>query len=187
VRRIVSAAVVTVALAAAYGCGSSGSDTSIDAGIRRNVALQPAADDTGSSAVNANGLKTVRYQSVEFDVPADWPVHDLAAEPNTCVRFDVNAVYLGHPSEDMDCPAGLVGRADAVLVEPVDGDRHGGADDAPVGASATGLAMHVANDGPSAKQLEATVPSANVRVTLPYRDSDAAAQQILGSFREVGS
>ena len=44
-------------------------------------------------------------------VPGDWPVFDLAADPSTCVRFDVHAVYLGHPGADMNCPAGLVGRA----------------------------------------------------------------------------
>ena len=68
-----------------------------------------------------NGVRTVSYHGVEFDVPAGWPVYDLAADPTTCVRFDVHAVYLGHPGADMSCPATVIGRADAVLVEPVDG------------------------------------------------------------------
>ena len=63
-------------------------------------------------------MRTVAYHGLEFDVPGSWPVYDLDADPSTCVRFDVNAVYLGHPGADMQCPAGIVGRADAVLVEP---------------------------------------------------------------------
>jgi hypothetical protein len=188
VRRIASAAVVAVALLAAYGCGASGSDTSVGTDLHRDRAVQPAAaDDT-----TAGGLKTVTYQGVEFDVPADWPVHDLAAEPTTCVRFDVNAVYLGHPSPDMDCPAGLVGRAEAVLVEPVDGNGHG-RDDAAAGtgdvaaATASGLEVQVAGDGAATSEVDATIPSAGVSVTLTYRDTDATAQQILGSFRTVAS
>jgi hypothetical protein len=185
VRRIVSAAVVTVALAAAYGCGTSGSDTSVDAGLHRNRTLQPA-DAASSVTPNANGQKTVTYHGVQFDVPADWPVHDLATDPNTCVRFDVNAVYLGHPSVNMDCPAGIIGRADAVLVEPADGNAGGRADEASAGATASGVALRVADDH-AASALDANIPSADVDVTLTYRDADTTAQQILGSFREVGS
>jgi hypothetical protein len=186
VRRIASAAVVAVALLAAYGCGTSGNDTSVGTGHRRDRAVQPAAaDDTGAP----QGLKTVTYQGVQFDVPAEWPVHDLAAEPTTCVRFDVNAVYLGHPSADMDCPAGLVGRAEAVLVEPADGNGHGQSDAASSGGvaatSASGLELQVASDGAATSQVDATIPSAGVSVTLTYRDTDATAQQILASFRTV--
>ena len=61
------------------------------------MATEPAAD----SVVDANGVRTVSYHGVEFDVPAEWPVYDLAADPTTCVRFDQHAVYLGHPGADM--------------------------------------------------------------------------------------
>ncbi len=183
VRRIASAAFVAVALLAAYGCGSSGIDTSVGTDVHRNRGVQPAAADDATP----QGLKTVTYQGVEFDVPADWPVHDLAAEPTTCVRFDVNAVYLGHPSADMDCPAGLVGRAEAVLVEPIDGNGHERDDAANTGGvaatAASGLELQVAGDGAATSEVDATIPTAGVSVTLTYRDTDATAQQILGSFR----
>ena len=125
---------------------------------------------------------------MQFDVPADWPVHDLAADPATCVRFDVHAVYLGHPGADMACPSGLVGRADAVLVEPTaDADR-GGRDAAGAAASlastATGLEVQVlATAAQHCSEVAADLPSAGVSVTLTYLDSDATAQQILQSFR----
>ena len=99
-RRIASAAIAGAALLVAFGCGAGGNDTSVRSGTHGASAVH-AAD----SVVDANGLRTVTYHGVQFDVPADWPVYDLAADPTTCVRFDVHAVYLGHPGADMNCPA----------------------------------------------------------------------------------
>ena len=184
-RRIASAAVVGAALLAAFGCGGGGNDASVGTATRER-AVTPAAD--APSTVAANGMQTVTYRGVQFDVPADWPVHDLAADPSTCVRFDVHAVYLGHPGADMNCPAGLVGRADAVLVEPTDGERHRGAQAGPdasdiAAATATGLEVQVATEGAATSEVAADVPSAGVSVTLTYNESDATVQQILQSFR----
>jgi len=97
-------------------------------------------------------------------------------------------VYLGHPGADMDCPAGIVGRADAVLVEPTAGSDRGGADTGAAAAdvsalTAGGLEVQVASDGAAQSEVAADVPSAGVSVTLTYLDSDATAQQILQSFR----
>jgi len=183
-RRFVSAAVVATALLAACGCGGSGGETSVGTGTGRDQTVVPAADDT----TNATGLQTVTYQGVQFDVPANWPVHDLAANPATCVRFDTNAVYLGHPGADMDCPAGIVGRSDAVLVEPDDGNGHGRRDGADGSAdvatlTASGLELQVAGASAALSEVDASIPNAGVGVTLTYRDTDATAQQILQSFR----
>ena len=109
-RRLIGFVVASVALLAAAGCGSGGGDASVRSG---HGAVAAAAGE-----VDAAGMRTVAYHGLEFDVPGSWPVYDLDAAPSTCVRFDVNAVYLGHPGADMQCPAGIVGRADAVLVEP---------------------------------------------------------------------
>jgi hypothetical protein len=181
VRRIVSLAVAGAALLAAFGCGGGGSDTSVSAGTPRKQAIVPAAEGD----VSASGLRTVTYQGVEFDVPADWPVYDLAAEPTTCVRFDVHAVYLGHPGADMLCPSGILGRADSVLVEPTDGSTSTAEPEA-ADASATttsGLEVQLAADGAASSEIAAEVPSAGVSITLAYQDSDATARQILQSFR----
>jgi hypothetical protein len=190
VRRIASAAVAGAALLAAFGCGGGGNQAHVDSGSSREhvAAAAEATDTTDPSGATSSGLQTVTYRGVEFDVPADWPVHDLEAQPATCVRFDVHAVYLGHPSADMSCPAGLVGRADAVLVEPTEGQRHRGSQrgsDAPdvAAATATGLEVQVAASGAVASEVAADVPSAGVSVTLTYRDTDATAQRILQSFR----
>ncbi len=45
-----------------------------------------------------------------IDVPAAWPVYRLARDPSRCVRYDQNAVYLGQPGANQQCPAHLAGR-----------------------------------------------------------------------------
>ena len=70
------------------------------------------------SATAAPAMKTVVYQGYAFQVPASWPVYRLDEYPQTCVRYDVHAVYLGTPGGTMDCPAGLIGRTQAVSFIP---------------------------------------------------------------------
>ncbi|MFC0115943.1 DUF1906 domain-containing protein [Kibdelosporangium aridum] len=75
-----------------------------------------------TSPVHAEQERAVSYRGYELNVPADWPVIDLAKNPTECVRFDRNAVYLGKPGPDQRCGAGMGPTADAVLIEPV-GDQ----------------------------------------------------------------
>jgi hypothetical protein len=184
-RRILSAAVAAVALLAAFGCGSGTSDTSVRTHTRGGGARVNVAD----GAVDAAGLRTVVYQGVEFQVPGDWPVYDLAADPTTCVRFDVHAVYLGEPSAEMQCPAGIIGHADAVLVGPAggsvgDGHVNGSESTGDVGTeSVNGLSADVVNGTDVTYELDVTFASAGVAATITYQDSDTTAQQILSSFR----
>ncbi|GAA1987525.1 glycoside hydrolase domain-containing protein [Kitasatospora viridis] len=63
--------------------------------------------------------KAVNYLGYTFRVPANWPVVSLAAHPDTCVRYDQHAVYLGTPGADQACPAHVGDRTEALLVEPV--------------------------------------------------------------------
>lgn len=162
--------VLAVGLAA---CGSS--DSTVSSGGR--TAKVHAAQATG-------GLQTVEYHGVAFDVPADWPVHDLAADPTMCVRFDIHAVYLGNPSPDMNCPAGRVGSTEAVLVQPIER-----ATDALSGQVSTidlhGLSADVSDQRASMGQLQADIGAVRVSITTGA-DSDARAQQILQSFRASG-
>ena len=73
-------------------------------------------------AAQAADERTVDYRGYEIDVPADWPVFDLAQDPTTCVRFDRPAVYLGTPGEQQDCPSHLVGRTTGLVIEPLTAD-----------------------------------------------------------------
>jgi hypothetical protein len=64
--------------------------------------------------------KVLTYGSARFQVPATWPVYDLAASPGRCVRFDQHAVYLGREGPGAACPARVLGKTEAVQVEPLD-------------------------------------------------------------------
>ena len=63
-----------------------------------------------------SGFKEVGYAGSTVEVPLSWPVYDLTAAPHTCMRYDRNAVYLGDPGPDQDCPAGAVGQTDTVRI-----------------------------------------------------------------------
>ncbi|MFF2619202.1 glycoside hydrolase domain-containing protein [Kitasatospora sp. NPDC058046] len=88
----------------------------------------PAAGSAVAAPAGSPDTKKVTYQGRVFQVPTAWPVVDLAADPQACVRFDQHAVYLGHPGEQQVCPPRLTGRSEALLVEPAAGaapDREG--------------------------------------------------------------
>ncbi|MFF4381450.1 glycoside hydrolase domain-containing protein [Kitasatospora sp. NPDC001547] len=92
------------------------------------VAAPAAAGSAVAAPAGGQDIKAVTYQGRVFRVPAAWPVVDLAADPQACVRFDQHAVYLGHPGEQQVCPPRLIGRTEALLVEPAAGavpDREG--------------------------------------------------------------
>jgi hypothetical protein len=75
----------------------------------------------------ATAAKVVQYRGIALRVPSAWPVFDLGSQPSVCVRFDRHAVYLGHPGASERCPAHLLGRTEAILVEPLTaGAAHAG-------------------------------------------------------------
>jgi hypothetical protein len=83
----------------------------------------------------ADSTATLTYRDTAIIYPADWPVYDLTKDPTRCVRFDRAAVYLGHPGPNQDCPAQLIGRTTALLVEPNDGTAQVTPDDPDSGAA----------------------------------------------------
>jgi hypothetical protein len=84
--------------------------------LSSSAALAAAA----SGAQAARGAsKTVTYLGHSFVVPANWPV--IRVKPATCVRFDRHAVYLGDPGRNQDCPTGLLGTTEAILIQPAAG------------------------------------------------------------------
>jgi hypothetical protein len=169
------AAIVALVAWVAVGCGAAGPEV----GARS----APRQADTNVD-VDAGATQVVRFRDVEFTVPADWPVYDLEADPTTCVRFDVHAVYLGHPGSDMQCPATVNGHAASVLVEPLDGAV--ALPTGTVSASAVnGLAVEADPTAAVEGQLRASLPTVGIAVTLTVDDSDVAAQGILQSFHQV--
>jgi hypothetical protein len=181
-RGIIGLGLVAALATGAAACGSSGpSASSIDSPTRATV--HPTVRPSSTP-----GMQTVEYLGIAFDVPADWPVHDLATEPTTCVRFDVHAVYVGSPGAEMRCPAGLVGRTDALLVEPASSaNAHSGVEAAGAltAQSINGLSVQVADEVTAAGDVVATTDA--VTVTASTGDSDAIARRIVASFRAAGS
>src|SRR5215510_14609535 len=111
----------------------------------------PVSSTPASTAPTMSGFQAVVYGGLRFQVPDDWPVYDLAKDPTRCVRFDQHAVYLGHPGADQRCPAHLVGRTTALLIEPNDASAEASSADADSGTrqavSANGRALITASYG----------------------------------------
>lgn len=84
------------------------------AGIGAFAAPVPAVADSPPESP-----RSVTYHGYRIEVPAGWRVVDLAENPRACLRFDRPTVYLGEPGDQNDCPAGLVGRAAGIVVEPI--------------------------------------------------------------------
>lgn len=169
-RRGRSAALVAAVALAAGGLGAAGA---------RAATAGPGA-----------ALRTVEYHGYALRIPADWPVVDLSKDPDSCVRFDLPALYLGHPTAagQATCPSALVGRTDAILVEPLDGTG-----DAAVGAhtvvAPAGTAAYTASQGAGSAaqgEIDYAIPSAGVLVTATFGTRSGQRTQattILGSGR----
>jgi hypothetical protein len=85
--------------------------------VALTAVLTLSCGDVAYAAVGPlSGVKTVSYAGSSVEVPVGWPVHDLTADPHTCIRYDRHVVYLGDPGPDQDCPAGAVGRTDTVRI-----------------------------------------------------------------------
>jgi hypothetical protein len=87
-------------------------------------------------------------------VPRSWPVYRLASAPQTCVRFNRHAVYLGVPGAEQQCPPQAVGRTEAILIEP-----H------PLGRASDGTGVAFPVEGSATTFV---VPSARVEVTATW-------------------
>ncbi|HEY9475618.1 MAG TPA: glycoside hydrolase domain-containing protein [Mycobacteriales bacterium] len=121
--------------------------------------------DQGSDhrAVKAEPTRLVSYHGYQAQVPTSWPVYDLSKDPTRCVRFDQHAVYLGTPGTDQRCPAHLVGRTEALLVQPL---RSGSGATDPGPKSSSG-------------ELSKDLPKAQVTVTASYSQDRSLATSLV--------
>ena len=134
---------------------------------------------TTAKSAMSESTKQVTYKGYRIEVPDSWRVVDLARDPNACVRFDVHAVYLGHPGDQSSCPAKVVGRTDALLLEPIDRISKARASGAAAWAPKGRAAAHV----PARPDHEVTigVTQAGVLVTASYADDPATVDGIVSS------
>jgi hypothetical protein len=144
-----------IAGTAAAAAGLSSPPALAAAGLRSTAASAPAAAP--------GALKFVTYLGYRFAVPASWPVIRTSAASATCVRFDRHAIYLGDPGRDQDCPPGLLGTTEAVLVQPAAG---------PVSRAS-------AAEDRVARRI--TVVSRGIEVTATYDTDRALVARILAS------
>jgi hypothetical protein len=125
--------------------------------------------------------KRVHYGRYAIQVPASWPVYHLAQRPETCVRFDRHAVYLGPAGREQSCPAHTVGRSEAILVEPQASapEQLGPSVRAPAGSARPREVPH----GGAEAELRVEVPSAGVAVTATWRRHPGTVRRILERAR----
>jgi hypothetical protein len=139
----------------------------------------------GEGKAESAGTKTVVYQGYEFKVPASWPVYRLDEHPQTCVRYDVHAVYLGNPSPDMQCPARLVGRTQTVSFIPggVTAGPAAGVTELQQLPAVHGTVMQSAVQHQLQVTLGAATPGATVLGT--YGTDPAAVEQVLSTLHQA--
>ncbi len=114
-------------------------------------------------AAAPGALKTVTYLDHRFAVPAGWPVIHTSRTSATCVRFDRHAIYLGDPGLNQDCPSGLLGTTEAILVQPAAGPE----------------ARASSAEDQAARRI--TVVSPGIEVTATYDTDRALVMRILAS------
>jgi hypothetical protein len=130
-----------------------------------------------------SGWRTVSYALAEVDVPSSWPVYDLAADPSRCVRFDEHAVYLGQQGPSPSCPARVLGRAEAVQLQPFRQEQA-----AQLGTATTevinGTLAWLEPDSDVSHMIVASFPGLDVTVSVSYLADRALAEQIVRSIRK---
>lgn len=147
---------------------------------------RPASDATtaltGNAALTGDAAplrapRVVEYRGLRIPVPAGWEVHRLDQDPSRCVRFDRRAVYLGRPGPQPDCPSRLVGRTDAVHIQPA-GD--GRASRTVVHAEKLAT-LRIARTVDREARL--TLPEAGVTITGVYGTDPSRLQRLLRGTR----
>ena len=186
------------AVAVMVGCAFGGIATGVGhqrdiSGVRLTAAIQPITNKTAAK-VTAPAMKTVEYRGYAIRVPATWPVYSLSKDPRRCVRYDVNAVYLGTPGPDPNCPAHVVGRADTISIggqatpgprsTPVRTDLR-----ATVGAKRAGPDMPAAPgtimQNAQLRELSVAMPDSAPAITATYGTSADEIMQVLAGVRRI--
>jgi Domain of unknown function (DUF1906) len=187
-------AAVAVMVGCAFGGIASGVGHQRDiSGVRLTAAIQPITNKTATKAA-APAMKTVEYRGYAIRVPATWPVYSLGKDPSQCVRYDVNAVYLGTPGANPDCPAHVVGRADTISIggpvtpgprsTPVRTDLR-----AALGAKRAGTGIPAAPgtimQNTQLRELSVAMPDSAPAITATYGTSPDEIMQVLAGVHQI--
>jgi Domain of unknown function (DUF1906) len=159
------------------------------------------ASSSPASTASTQAMQTVEYDGYSVTVPSSWRVFHLDTDPGQCVRYDINAVYLGSPGANQNCPSNLMGRAQTITITPAGVSKSGSGGAGSQSAAAQGglvqspppsvagrriaaqaQAFNQLNQYSQASELRGTVPGANLSVTATY-GSDATA--VTGYVRNI--
>ena len=184
---VVTAAVVLSA------CGDSGpsikagqseSTSTSTASVTSTTASPPTTPTTAptTSSSVAGQSTVITYRGLQLTVPSAWPVYEMAADPARCVRFDRHAVFLGPAGSDPSCPARVVGRTEAVQVQPLNGSTQAAEASATSPTSINGVSVLVDPNADTAGALTAVVKNLNLLVTITFGSDRATAERILQSL-----
>lgn len=143
----------------------------------------PTTTSAPSAPAASAEVQSVAFGGLTFDVPADWPVHDLAADPTTCVRADDHAVYLGDPGPEPACPAHIVGHTETLFVGPLDDRRQVDAARATSVTSINGISARVDPNPDLNGALTVIFPDQHLLVIITFGDGRPVADAILHSVR----
>jgi len=141
------------------------------------------ASTTTTTAVPA-GEQLVTYSGLQFEVPSAWPVYQMSSDPNQCVRFDVHAAYVGAEGPTPQCPATLIGRTEAVQVEPLNTQSEE-SQIATQPETLNGLSVRVDPNGAANAADTVVFPDQGVVAVITFRSDPALATQILQSFQRA--
>lgn len=145
------------------------------------VALLGFVGVQSASAASSAANQTVSYHGYEIQVPASWPVYDLAADPTRCVLFNQHAVYLGTPGADQQCPPRAYGRTEAVLLQPEQATIPAGT--AELGSDTASFSGALTATETTAHTVQFTAPGPGVQVTATYGSDEAQIRSILSGAR----
>jgi hypothetical protein len=162
-------------------------------------AIMTKSKHTGRST-STSATQTVEYDGYSVTVPASWQVFHLDSDPGQCVRYDINAVYLGSPGANQNCPADLIGRGQTITITPVgvagessqvSAAGQGGLVQSPP-ASNTGRSISARtswlsrmSDYAQDHELRGSVAAANLSVTGTYGSDPAPVAQYLSTLHRA--
>jgi len=166
------------------------------------TAGRSGSSPNASGAVAAAGrLKTVQYDGYSIAVPSSWPVFDLDTDPAQCVRYDINAVYLGSPGADQNCLPHLVGRAETITISDTGGPAAPQPGYGPAAGGGLGTGVPAGSAGSSAgsvpaalsgldqysqeQEFQGAVAHSSLSVTGTYGGDASQVESIIRGIRKL--
>jgi hypothetical protein len=170
----------------------------------RAAGRSEAGGSVPGTGAPASKLTTIDYDGYSITVPSSWPVFHLDTDPSRCVRYDIDAVYLGNPGANQNCPATLIGRAETITITGagVSGTPQAEYQRAAVAQGGLGAAPPPSSPGsriasvPSTlsgldqysqlHEIQGAVSHSQLSVTGTYGASPAPVENIIRGLRKLG-